>query len=167
MLAALVEDAAVDLIAEDRDLGVVGGARDQAFDLLRRYDSPGSDWRHPTRPSATRTTSATAGSIASSSVPFARRARGSDPRRACRPRRKPHPPVVVTATSPHSKGITLAAERDWHPISCQYVQAHWIATHLPRYLEGLENAGAGAGVVGGVGVAAEGLTTQTCRPHPH
>ena len=60
---------------------------------------------------------------------------------APRPRSHPHPPVVVTALSPHSKGITLTAERDWHPISCQYVQAHWIATHLPRYLEGLENAG--------------------------
>lgn len=60
---------------------------------------------------------------------------------APRPRQKPHPPVVVTATSPHSAGITRAAERDWHPISCQYVQPHWIATHLPRYLEGLANAG--------------------------
>ena len=38
-------------------------------------------------------------------------------------------------------GITLAAERGWHPISCQYVQAHWVKTHLPKYLEGLRNAG--------------------------
>ncbi len=60
---------------------------------------------------------------------------------APKPLHKPHPPVVVTALAPYSKGITLAAERDWHPISCQYVQAHWIATHLPRYLEGLKNAG--------------------------
>ncbi len=60
---------------------------------------------------------------------------------APKPLRKPHPPVVVTAVNPHAQGITLAAERDWHPISCQYVQAHWIATHLPKYLEGLSNAG--------------------------
>ena len=60
---------------------------------------------------------------------------------APKPLHKPHPPVVVTATNPHAAGITLAAERDWHPISCQYVQAHWIATHLPKYLEGLPNAG--------------------------
>ena len=60
---------------------------------------------------------------------------------APKPRHKPHPPIVVTATNPYAGGITLAAERDWHPISCQYVQAHWIATHLPKYLEGLRNAG--------------------------
>ena len=59
---------------------------------------------------------------------------------APKPLHKPHPPVVVTAVNPYAKGITLAAERDWHPISCQYVQAHWVATHLPKYLEGLKNA---------------------------
>jgi alkanesulfonate monooxygenase SsuD/methylene tetrahydromethanopterin reductase-like flavin-dependent oxidoreductase (luciferase family) len=47
----------------------------------------------------------------------------------------------VTALAPYSKGITLAAERGWQPISCQYVQAHWVKTHLPKYLEGLKNAG--------------------------
>lgn len=60
---------------------------------------------------------------------------------APKPLTRPHPPVVVTALAPYSRGITLAAERDWHPISCQYVQSHWIATHLPKYLEGLKNAG--------------------------
>ena len=50
-------------------------------------------------------------------------------------------PIVVSALAPYSQGITLAAERDWHPISCQYVQAHWVKTHLPKYLEGLANAG--------------------------
>jgi alkanesulfonate monooxygenase SsuD/methylene tetrahydromethanopterin reductase-like flavin-dependent oxidoreductase (luciferase family) len=60
---------------------------------------------------------------------------------APKPLSRPHPPVVITALAPHSHGITLAAERDWHPISCQYVQAHWVATHLPKYLEGLNNVG--------------------------
>jgi len=58
-----------------------------------------------------------------------------------KPLHNPHPPVVVTALAPYSHGITLAAERDWHPISCQYVQAHWLKTHLPKYLEGLANSG--------------------------
>jgi alkanesulfonate monooxygenase SsuD/methylene tetrahydromethanopterin reductase-like flavin-dependent oxidoreductase (luciferase family) len=58
-----------------------------------------------------------------------------------KPWHKPHPPVLVTALAPYSKGITLAAERGWQPISCQYVQAHWVKTHLPKYLEGLKNAG--------------------------
>lgn len=60
---------------------------------------------------------------------------------APRPLHNPHPPIVVTALAPYSQGITMAAERDWHPISCQYVQAHWVKTHLPKYLEGLVNAG--------------------------
>lgn len=60
---------------------------------------------------------------------------------APKPLQKPHPPVVVTAVSPASHGITLAAERGWQPISCQYVHPHWIATHLPKYLEGLRNIG--------------------------
>ena len=54
---------------------------------------------------------------------------------------KPHPPVLITALAPYSKGITLAAERGWQPISCQYVQSHWVKTHLPKYLEGLKNKG--------------------------
>ncbi len=58
---------------------------------------------------------------------------------APKPLQRPHPPVRVTALTPNSHGITLAAERGWEPISCQYVQAHWIATHLPKYLEGLRN----------------------------
>ena len=58
---------------------------------------------------------------------------------APKPLQRPHPPVRVTALAPHSHGITLAAERGWEPISCQYVQAHYIATHLPKYLEGRRN----------------------------
>ncbi len=60
---------------------------------------------------------------------------------APKPLQEPHPPVVVTALAPYSHGITLAAERGWQPISCQYVQAYWVATHLPKYLEGRANAG--------------------------
>ena len=60
---------------------------------------------------------------------------------APKPLHNPHPPVVVTALTPYSRGITMASERGWQPISCQYVQSHWVATHLPKYLEGLANAG--------------------------
>ena len=58
-----------------------------------------------------------------------------------KPWHRPHPPVLITALAPNSNGITLAAERGWQPISCQYVQSHWVKTHLPKYLEGLKNAG--------------------------
>ena len=60
---------------------------------------------------------------------------------APKPLQNPHPPVVITALAPYSQGITLASERGWQPISCQYVQSHWVATHLPKFLEGLANVG--------------------------
>jgi len=34
-----------------------------------------------------------------------------------KPYQKPHPPIVVTAVAPHSKGVTEAAKRGWTPIS--------------------------------------------------
>ena len=58
-----------------------------------------------------------------------------------RPFQEPHPPIVVTSITPHSRGITAAAARGWDPITSNYVQAHWVATHLPKYLEGLEQGG--------------------------
>lgn len=61
---------------------------------------------------------------------------------APRPLQRPHPPVRVTALAPHSHGITMAAQRGWDVISCQYVQAHWIATHRPKFIEGRHDAGA-------------------------
>jgi alkanesulfonate monooxygenase SsuD/methylene tetrahydromethanopterin reductase-like flavin-dependent oxidoreductase (luciferase family) len=58
-----------------------------------------------------------------------------------RPFQRPHPPIVYTAVSPHSAGITKAAERGWTGISSNYVQAHWVATHIPRFVEGRRNVG--------------------------
>ncbi len=58
-----------------------------------------------------------------------------------KPLQKPHPPIVFTALAPYSKGITAAAERGWRGISSNYVQPHWIATHLPKFLEGHRNLG--------------------------
>jgi alkanesulfonate monooxygenase SsuD/methylene tetrahydromethanopterin reductase-like flavin-dependent oxidoreductase (luciferase family) len=53
-----------------------------------------------------------------------------------RPLQKPHPPIVVTSISPHSEGIPVATRRGWGVISSNYIQAHCVATHLPKYLEG-------------------------------
>ena len=58
-----------------------------------------------------------------------------------RPLQQPHPPIVITAVAPDSPGITFAAERGWSPISSNYVQPHCVATHRPRYLEGLKRSG--------------------------
>ncbi len=58
-----------------------------------------------------------------------------------KPYQKPHPPIVVTAVAPFSKGVTAAAERGWTPISANFLQPPWVASHWPKYLEGCKNAG--------------------------
>ena len=58
-----------------------------------------------------------------------------------KPLQKPHPEIVFTALAPYSKGITAAAERGWRGISSNYVQPFWVATHLPKFLEGQRNIG--------------------------
>jgi len=58
-----------------------------------------------------------------------------------KPYQKPHPPIVVTAVAPHSKGVTEAAKRGWHPISANFLLPEWVASHWPRYVEGCEAIG--------------------------
>jgi len=53
-----------------------------------------------------------------------------------KPYQKPHPPIVVTAVAPHSKGVTEAAKRGWTPISANFLLQEWVASHWPRYVEG-------------------------------
>src|ERR1700720_947758 len=38
-----------------------------------------------------------------------------------KPLQKPHPPIVVTAVAPFSKGVTEAAARGWDPISANFL----------------------------------------------
>lgn len=58
-----------------------------------------------------------------------------------KPYQKPHPPIVVTAVAPHSKGVTEAAKRGWTPISANFLLPEWVATHWPRYQEGCISIG--------------------------
>jgi alkanesulfonate monooxygenase SsuD/methylene tetrahydromethanopterin reductase-like flavin-dependent oxidoreductase (luciferase family) len=53
-----------------------------------------------------------------------------------KPYQKPHPPIVVTAVAPHSKGVAEAAKRGWTPVSANFLLPEWVATHWPRYQEG-------------------------------
>ena len=59
-----------------------------------------------------------------------------------RPFQKPHPPIVVTAVAPHSKGVAEAAKRGWQPISANFLLPEWVASHWPKYVEGRKGAGA-------------------------
>ena len=47
-----------------------------------------------------------------------------------KPYQKPHPPIVVTAVAPHSKGVTEAAKRGWTPISANFLLPEWVAIAL-------------------------------------
>jgi alkanesulfonate monooxygenase SsuD/methylene tetrahydromethanopterin reductase-like flavin-dependent oxidoreductase (luciferase family) len=53
-----------------------------------------------------------------------------------KPYQKPHPPIVVTAVAPFSKGVVAAAQRGWTPISANFLQPVWVASHWPKYQEG-------------------------------
>jgi alkanesulfonate monooxygenase SsuD/methylene tetrahydromethanopterin reductase-like flavin-dependent oxidoreductase (luciferase family) len=58
-----------------------------------------------------------------------------------RPLQRPHPPIVVTAVAPFSKGVTEAAARGWDPISANFLMPAWVKSHWPRYVEGCERGG--------------------------
>jgi alkanesulfonate monooxygenase SsuD/methylene tetrahydromethanopterin reductase-like flavin-dependent oxidoreductase (luciferase family) len=53
-----------------------------------------------------------------------------------KPYQRPHPPIVVTAVAPFSKGVTEAAARGWEPISANFLLPQWVKTHWPKYVEG-------------------------------
>jgi len=53
-----------------------------------------------------------------------------------KPYQQPHPPIVVTVVVPHSKGLVAAAQRGWTPITANFLQPAWAATHWPMYEQG-------------------------------
>jgi alkanesulfonate monooxygenase SsuD/methylene tetrahydromethanopterin reductase-like flavin-dependent oxidoreductase (luciferase family) len=61
-----------------------------------------------------------------------------------KPLQRPHPPIVVTAVAPYSKGLISAAQRGWDPISANFLLPQWVATHWPKYQEGCEAGGRAA-----------------------
>jgi alkanesulfonate monooxygenase SsuD/methylene tetrahydromethanopterin reductase-like flavin-dependent oxidoreductase (luciferase family) len=58
-----------------------------------------------------------------------------------KPLQQPHPPIVVTAVAPFSKGVTEAAARGWDPISANFLMPVWVKSHWPKYVEGCARAG--------------------------
>ena len=57
------------------------------------------------------------------------------------PLQRPHPPIVVTAVAPFSKGVTEAAARGWEPISANFLMPAWVKSHWPKYVEGCQRGG--------------------------
>ena len=58
-----------------------------------------------------------------------------------KPLQRPHPPIVVTAVSPHSAGVAQAAARGWDAISANFLLPKWVKTHWPKYQEGCAMGG--------------------------
>jgi alkanesulfonate monooxygenase SsuD/methylene tetrahydromethanopterin reductase-like flavin-dependent oxidoreductase (luciferase family) len=58
-----------------------------------------------------------------------------------RPLQRPHPPIVVTAVAPFSKGVTAAAARGWDPLSANFLMPKWVATHRNSYEQGCVEGG--------------------------
>jgi alkanesulfonate monooxygenase SsuD/methylene tetrahydromethanopterin reductase-like flavin-dependent oxidoreductase (luciferase family) len=58
-----------------------------------------------------------------------------------KPLQRPHPPIVVTAVAPFSKGVSAAAARGWSAISANFLMPKWVATHRTTYQEGCAAGG--------------------------
>src|SRR5438552_3820596 len=52
-----------------------------------------------------------------------------------KPLQRPHPPIVVTAVAPFSRGVAAAAARGWDPVSANFLLPKWVATHRRSYEE--------------------------------
>jgi alkanesulfonate monooxygenase SsuD/methylene tetrahydromethanopterin reductase-like flavin-dependent oxidoreductase (luciferase family) len=50
-----------------------------------------------------------------------------------KPLQRPHPEIVSTVLSPDSKGLAIAAARDWHPMSSNYLQTQSLRNHWNNY----------------------------------
>lgn len=61
-----------------------------------------------------------------------------------KPLQKPHPPIIVTAVAPFSKGVMEAAARGWDPISANFLLPAWVKSHWPKYVEGCQKGGRAA-----------------------
>ncbi|WP_160119829.1 LLM class flavin-dependent oxidoreductase [Rhodovarius lipocyclicus] len=58
-----------------------------------------------------------------------------------KPYQKPHPPIAMSAMSPHSSSVKTAALRGWGPISANFCPEYVVASHWGKYVEGCREAG--------------------------
>src|SRR5216117_1952739 len=61
-----------------------------------------------------------------------------------KPYQKPRPEIVGTVVAPHSKGVIAMGERDFHPMSANFLLPHWLPSHWTNYSAGKEKAGESA-----------------------
>ena len=58
-----------------------------------------------------------------------------------RPFQKPHPPIALSAMSPFSKTVSLAAARRWHAVTANFIPHNHVASHWQMYRKGAQEAG--------------------------
>jgi len=58
-----------------------------------------------------------------------------------KPFQRPRPEIVGTVVAPESKGVIAMGERDFHPLSANFLLAHWLPGHWRNYCEGRRRAG--------------------------
>jgi alkanesulfonate monooxygenase SsuD/methylene tetrahydromethanopterin reductase-like flavin-dependent oxidoreductase (luciferase family) len=58
-----------------------------------------------------------------------------------KPYQKPRPEIVGTVVAPHSKGVIAMGERDFHPMSANFLLPHWLPSHWANYSAGKAKVG--------------------------
>jgi alkanesulfonate monooxygenase SsuD/methylene tetrahydromethanopterin reductase-like flavin-dependent oxidoreductase (luciferase family) len=58
-----------------------------------------------------------------------------------KPYQQPRPEIVGTVVAPHSKGVIAMGERDFHPMSANFLLPHWLPSHWANYQQGKARAG--------------------------
>ena len=53
-----------------------------------------------------------------------------------KPFQKPYPEIVGTVVAPFSKGVIAMGKRNFHPMSANFLMAHWLNSHWDNYHEG-------------------------------
>jgi alkanesulfonate monooxygenase SsuD/methylene tetrahydromethanopterin reductase-like flavin-dependent oxidoreductase (luciferase family) len=58
-----------------------------------------------------------------------------------KPYQKPRPEIVGTVVAPFSKGVIAMGEKDFHPLSANFLLSKWLPSHWQNYSEGKRKAG--------------------------
>ena len=58
-----------------------------------------------------------------------------------KPYQKPRPEIVGTVVAPFSKGVIAMGERDFHPLSANFLLSKWLPSHWTNYAEGKRRVG--------------------------
>ncbi len=58
-----------------------------------------------------------------------------------KPLQQPRPEIVGTVLAPYSKGVVLMGQKDFHPLSANFLLSKWLPSHWRNYVEGKTLAG--------------------------